>query len=491
LIGRDTLLFKIVTSPKFIRVFTKYNGALIVSCYDGVYEFDGENFIKSALREKKIKNSHKSNSEWNRLVDPTLNEAIVEQSADGVYWVLIKNRFFYGFKVSDIMRKSFPEHAVRGIFADGTTQLVSTYRGFFLNSERIFPDLLFYSNSNIIEENGYFYFAANNEMIYKMKKDGSDLEKIIDREKLNSINNAAVLRFYKGDLYIGGEKGLAKYHRRKGIEILQEGLEVNNLNVINGKLWVAADNGVYEWENNQLEKIFPVFNSTGVFIAGNKLVSTSSKGLWLYDRKKDKLENLLASSKYEHLETVSFYRDPYGNYWMSTADGILKYNLEEKKIYSHCNGVEFNRRAYYFNGDTLHYGSNHDGLLSFNLKNLIGSDITPGVRNTETSFAFIGVITLFITLLLLYFIFFQKSYIKELKAGSGEEMVLKKFKFLEIAQYIKDNIEYLNVSQLIEKSGMTRYAFYHAFEQEFGKKPKEYLTEVKTAFLKEKHGKRS
>ena len=45
LFGRDTTLFKIVTSTKPIRSLTKSNGNIIVTRYDGVFEFDGENLI--------------------------------------------------------------------------------------------------------------------------------------------------------------------------------------------------------------------------------------------------------------------------------------------------------------------------------------------------------------------------------------------------------------------------------------------------------------
>jgi hypothetical protein len=138
LFGGDTTLYKIVTSPTSIRILTKVNGKVIVSRHDGVFEFDGENFIKTSIEEKNLKIIHKPNLEWARLVNPILNYAQVELSSDGIFWVLIKNRFFYGFKVMDKIKRSFPEHAVRGIFSKGNTLLVSTYSGFYLNSKRIY-----------------------------------------------------------------------------------------------------------------------------------------------------------------------------------------------------------------------------------------------------------------------------------------------------------------------------------------------------------------
>ena len=51
LFGRDTTLYKIVTSTKPIRSLTKSNGNIIVTRYDGVFEFDGENFFKTSINK--------------------------------------------------------------------------------------------------------------------------------------------------------------------------------------------------------------------------------------------------------------------------------------------------------------------------------------------------------------------------------------------------------------------------------------------------------
>lgn len=483
--GKDTTLYKIVTSPVSVRIITKVNGKVVVSRHDGVFEFDGENFIKTNIKEKNLKITHNPNLDWAKLINPRLNYAQVELSSDGIFWVLFKNRFIYGFKVMDKIKRSFPEHAVRGIFSDGKTQLVSTYKGFYLNSKPIYKDSLLYSNSNIIEENGYFYFVANSEMIYKMKMDGTELEKIIDRKRLTGINNAAVLHFYKGALYIGGDKGLAKYNNNE-IEIIQDGILIHNINVINDKFWVAADNGVYILKKDKLEKVFKVDNSTGVFTAGDMMVSTSYQGLWLFDAKKNRLENILAGSRHGKLETDAFYKDGYGNYWISTIDGILKYKVEDKIISTFLDGNEFNRRSYYFNGDTLFFGSNTNGLISFDVKELITEDANVSAENTTFRIFYIGSVILTVSLSLLLFFkirTIKKNEVEELttEIENNENLI-----FLKLEKYIKDHIDEVNVDQIRFKTGLTKYAFYNGFVKHFGKKPKAYLSEVKSLALKEK-----
>ena len=105
LFGRDTTLYKIVTSTKPIRSLTKSNGNIIVTRYDGVFEFDGENFFKTSINKEKVKVINNVNENWAKLVNPKLDYAQVELSNNGIYWVLIKNRFIYGFKVTDKIKK--------------------------------------------------------------------------------------------------------------------------------------------------------------------------------------------------------------------------------------------------------------------------------------------------------------------------------------------------------------------------------------------------
>jgi len=283
LFGGDTTLYKIVTSKKPIRSLTKLNGILIVNRYDGVFEFDGENFFKTKIKEEKIEVTNNSNENWAKLVNPKLDYAQVELSNDGIHWVLIKNRFIYGFKIADKLKKSLPNLAIRGIIGNKQGMLVSTYNGFYLNQNPVFVDTLKYSNSNIIEEKGYYYFVGNSEMIFKMSLDGFELEKIIHRSKLEKINNASVVILHKEKLYIGGDKGLALYDKNKKIQILKEGLTIHNLNIIDDKLWISGSDGVYVLENKNLKRVFKINNSTGVFALDGLIVSTSFEGLWTYD----------------------------------------------------------------------------------------------------------------------------------------------------------------------------------------------------------------
>ena len=487
LFGGDTTLYKIVTSTKPIKSLTKLNGILIVNRYDGVFEFDGENFFKTKIKEDKIEVTKNSNENWAKLVNPKIDYAQVELSNEGIYWVLIKNRFIYGFKIADKLKKSLPNLAIRGIYANNHSLLVSTYKGFYLNQKPVFPETLIFSNSNIIENKGHFYFVANGEMIFKMSVDGSELEKIIHRSKLEKINNAAVIIFYKGILYIGGEKGLAFYDKNKKIQILKEGLEIHNMTIIKDKLWISASDGVYIIENKKLNKVFKINNSTGVFKLDDLIVSTSYEGLWTYDSQKNRLQNILAGSLYEKIETDAFYEDNYGNFWISTNNGIIRYHRDNKNIYTFLEGTEFNRRSYFFKGDTIYLGSNGNGLISFDIKELIAEDGINAPTKENFRFFYLATVIFMVGLLIVFFIRIISNPV-DIIVDPPEEKVEtdENVFFASLENYIRDHIDEVNVDQIKDQSGLTKYAFYTKFVNHFGKKPKEYLSEIKIKILQEK-----
>ena len=93
--GRDTTLFKIITSPTPIRHMVKIDGKIILARYDGIFEFDGENFNESNYEYNDLSASLEKNEQWAKLADPKMDFAQVQLSSDGIYWVLIRNNFLY------------------------------------------------------------------------------------------------------------------------------------------------------------------------------------------------------------------------------------------------------------------------------------------------------------------------------------------------------------------------------------------------------------
>jgi len=486
--GRDTTLIKIMTSPVPIRHMCNINGKIIMARYDGIFEFDGKSFKESKVKFEEVSASLSKNETWAKLADPKMDFAQVQLSNEGIYWVLIRNKFLFGFRVIDKIKKLYPDYSIRGIYSNGDDIFVSTYNGFFLNNKQIFKDTLSFSNSNFWIDKDWIYFSANLEdNVYRVDKQFSNLETVIPGKITKQhIRNLAGILFFNGYFYLGGQNGFGKYSKKSGFEIIDKNIDVSNIHIIKGKLWLACSDGAYLLEGDKPVKKFSI-GSTGLFLVNDKILSTSFQGLWEYDFGSDKITNIFKGTMYEDIETDALYADQFGNYWISSIDGILKYNLKDKIITTILEGTEFNRRSYMISGDTLFFGSNNNGLISFDIENMISDDVmnSTETKNKENKLMYFIFSFLLIGLLGIFFIIRRQkvNFVANDKAEIKKDSD-KLFATLEV--FIKENINDVNVDQIRYRSGLTKYAFYTKFQAYFGKKPKELIAEIKEQIAVEK-----
>jgi hypothetical protein len=486
LFGRDTTCYKIITSPTPIRHMTNIDGKIILTRYDGIFEFDGENIKKSNYAYKDIRASLEKNEQWAKLADPKMDFAQVLLSGDGIYWVLIKNKFLYGFKIIDKIKRVLPEYSIRGIYVTGDSVFAATYNGFFLGDKQIYKDTLLFSNSNFWIDKDHIYFSANyNDHIYRVNKQFSNLEIVMPGKVKNKyIEYISSVSIFKGYLYIGGQNGFGRYSEKYGFELIDKKIEVSNMHMIQGELWLACADGVYKLEN---EKLIKKFNkgSTGLFLVDQKLLSTSNEGLWEFNPSNNKIKNIFKGTIFEDIETDALYADPYGNYWISSIDGILKYNIKENKITTLLEGTEFNRRSYFFKKDTLYFGCNSNGLISFDVESMISDDVMSAINSKKGEYSYL-LFPLFLSGLgIVLFIRFKRkqkpAFFHPSTNQSKKPDTNKLFSELEI--YIRNNINEVNVDQIRYQTGLTKYAFYSKFQAYFGKKPKELIAEIKEQMI--------
>ena len=486
--GRDTTLFKIITSPTPIRHMTNIDGKIILARYDGIFEFDGENFKESNYEYKDLSASLEKNEHWAKLADPKMDFAQVQLSSDGIYWVLIRNKFLYGFRIIEKIKRILPEYSIRGIYVSGDSVYLATYNGFYLGNKQIYKDTLLFSNSNFWIDKEYIYFSANYEdHVYRVDKQFSNLKIIMPGQvKNNFIAHISSVSIFNGYLYVGGQNGFGRYNEKSGFELIDKNVVVSNIHILDGKLWLACVDGIYVLE---AEKLVRKFNegSTGLFPVGDKLFSTGFEGLWEYNVEANKWSNIFKGTVFEDIETDALYADLFGNYWISTIDGMLKYNIKDKKITTTLEGTEFNRRSYFFKGDTLYFGSNSNGLISFEVENMISDDVMNSIESKKGKFGYFLMVLFLISFLVTFFIWFKRKqmpvYIQDSSKQNKRTDTNKIFSDLEI--YIRNNIDNLNVDQMRYQTGLTKYAFYTKFQEYFGKKPKELIAEIKEQILSE------
>lgn len=488
--GRDTALIKIITSPLPVRHMTSMDGKIIITRYDGIFEFDGEFFKKSKYKYSDINATLEKNEQWAKLVDADADYAQVQLSNDGVYWVLIKNKFLYGYRIIDKIKRILPDYSIRGVFInDRDSLLVATYNGFFIGNNQIYKDTLLFSNSNFWVDEKFIYFSANYEdHVYRLNKQFSGLELVIPGNiKSKFIRSISSIIFFDDHFYIGGQNGFGKYNADVGFELIDGTVDVQNAHIINGRLWLACKNGIYILKDNKIEKIFNL-SSTGLIYLKDKIISTSFNGLWECDLISKKAVNLLKGSAYEDIETDGLFIDKFGNFWISSTDGILRLNLKDNKISTLLQGTEFNRRSYFFNRDTLYFGTNSNGLISFNVESMISEESMNVLENRNNSLIYFVGVSVLLGLFVVLFQQFKGKNNPLLQRNVSKIDTPKNDVFFDLKDYITENIDHLNVDQIRYRTGLTKYAFYTRFCQYFGKKPKELISEIKQQLLIEKQG---
>jgi hypothetical protein len=150
-------------------------------------------------------------------------------------------------------------------------------------------------------------------------------------------------------------------------------------------------------------------------------------------------------------------------------------------------GTEFNRRSYFFKGDTIYLGSNGNGLISFDIKELIAEDgiSTPSKENFR--FFYLATFIFIVGLSVVFFLKFKLTPVNIIVDLSEEEVKAdENIFFASLENYIRDHIDEVNVDKIRYQSGLTKYAFYTKFVDHFGKKPKKYLSDIKEKILQER-----
>jgi hypothetical protein len=126
-------------------------------------------------------------------------------------------------------------------------------------------------------------------------------------------------------------------------------------------------------------------------------------------------------------------------------------------------------------------------LIRFDIKELIAEDGINAPSKENFRFFYIATVIFIVGLSVVFFLKFKLNPV-DIKVDPPKEEIEtdENVFFASLENYIRDNIDEVNVDQIRYKSGLTKYAFYTKFVNHFGKKPKEYLSDIKEKVLKER-----
>lgn len=225
----------------------------------------------------------------------------------------------------------------------------------------------------------------------------------------NSISENSIFSICKdrkGNLWIGTLSGLNIYHyitddftRIKEME----GVFVQDiLEDIDGNMWFATFNkGVYRYnpetrkwthflhDANESNSI-PFNKITSIYESNDKNLwfTTEGGGFFMLNKGQDTFISYNSSLGLSNEVVYQIIQDNENNFWLSTNQGLSKFNLANKTfknytVHEGLNSNQFNYKSSYKTDDgTLYFGS-IKGFVRFNPNELIKKDIIPPIVFTD------------------------------------------------------------------------------------------------------------
>lgn len=188
----------------------------------------------------------------------------------------------------------------------------------------------------------------------------------------------------EGNIWVGASSGLFCFNKAKSaFTVLQTNIrEVSEICISGDHLWVSSNGkGVYKTDkegtirkqiNNSLHPVLLNNNVRYVYEGRDGIVwfGVEHNGLCKYDPKQNRITAYGSDTEFEHLTIVGILEDNAHNLWLSTYNGLFRFNLSSGTIVRFGEKDGFASPQFSFNAcyksDSLFYFGTTKGLLIFN-----------------------------------------------------------------------------------------------------------------------------
>lgn len=517
--SQDTILKNIINFENPIRSIAKdKKGLIYVQTLEGVFVLSNDKFEKSnfpisnfdriishngKLTTRKLleKNKivHKSinqNCDWHHLLPSSgsLNFCQVEVDPYGQIWVSNGSKFIYCFKINNLFKRTISNVSIRGIENHENQLFVLSYSGIYLNGNK-WLDELNNGNTNVFKKDNFYWFASTDQ-VFKLDLRTNKLTVLLDRNKSKEIGEISCVIVFEDKLYIGGFYGLFSIGKAGKLVKENFGKEVNNVTILQDKLFVCAADGIYYLENNIIKKNTK-FRSGLVYNdieeRFGKFYAISAEGIWMSDENAPLAKNLLVNTPYENFECFSIEWDEFYHLWIGTAKGLVKYDLNNDEIDVYLTDFEFNKRSS-FKIDSKFYFGTTEGLFSFDSKDFSIEEFSYQPKKElierENGWLFFFILLIiFGSLLTIYLILKTKRITNNppgFKTENDPEDSKPPFTIENIEVYILKNLSTITAESLREDSGMSKNLFYKAFSQYYDITPKQLIETIRRDHMRRK-----
>ena len=254
---REGLIYVQTLEGVFVLLKDKFEKSNFpISNFDRIISYYGKLTTRKSLEKNKI--LHKSinqNCDWHHLLPSSgsLNFCQVEIDPYGQIWVSNGSNFFYCFKIHNLFKRTIPNVSIRGIENHENKLFVLTYSGIYLNGIK-WMDEVSNGSGNVFKKDNFYLFASTDQ-VFKLDFETNLLTVLLDKNKSKEIGEISSVIVFEDKLFMGGFYGLFSMDKTKKLINENIGKEVNNLMLLQDKLFVCTATGIYHFENNILRKI--------------------------------------------------------------------------------------------------------------------------------------------------------------------------------------------------------------------------------------------
>jgi ligand-binding sensor domain-containing protein len=305
----------------------------------------------------------------------------------------------YRLNINDNYTILHKNRSIRGIDTLNGKLLVNTYDGIFLDNQRIFPDIT-YSHGNylkIADSTGIII----GDKILNIKKDKIHFEYDIPTAFYGISLSKAIV--YKGKIWVGSNRGLFELVGKKMIHS-HFNIVIHNLELLDDKLIASTKMGLYFLKDKKWMQMnnFPRIPFSSIKKIDNQYYGMSEDGLYVSSSFNGK-----AKLKWnKEIDCYEIIRDNKNNFWLSTSNGIFRFNPGINSFEYLFKNIEFNKRSAFYNAPYLYFGSTN-GLYK------IKSDAYNDLKNEmQTELSFSLNVCFFISIAYLFFIIIRHFKIK-------------------------------------------------------------------------------
>lgn len=398
------------------------------------------------------------------------------------YWVCSGTQIFI-FSIENRFNQILDGYSTRGIFQDGENLYVNTYElGILKNGKSLFKSPAF-AQGEIKKFGESIYFAWDGVIRYepltgkrktiKFEKNNRKVHKFPWPEKietLHQINDTIWAGTTMGLGYIENDSLIliTAYPNVQDLVPYNEGLLIagNKLSIppiLSDSTYFRDCEGMYIWKNKLLTKLaLPELNYSQILQHHSKYYLASDSGIVIWDGANN-ISWITEDDGLSDNRTCTMAIDEQGFLWVSTFSGLNRINLNDLKINTYLNNIEFNYRSV-FQNDSLIFMGGLQGIYIFNPKDFIGDDIIEQPKLNSRQLIILISIGLTLLIVILFFII-KLSYHRKLIEKDAKIREEKKKNFLmSVEQVFFTTDMTLTVKTLAEVMKVSERSLYRNFK---------------------------